>query len=468
MKDRPGPGTIVMDQHNFAHQIGKMLGKGGQGAVFTTGDPNVVIKALVDPVYGSIRRDEQEYDAFAAAIDEVRILDLPKELHIARPVHLLKRPYCGYIMRMMSDMEPIANLTNSPKGVGLKEFYLQHGGLRRRLQLLAEAARVLARLHGLPVVYGDISPANLFVSKRTDAREVWFIDSDNMRYTVDFGKKIHTPGYGAPEIVTGQRSNNTQSDIYSFAILAFEVLALLSPFEGELVTEGGGWDSDVNYTELAKKGQVPWVEDAEDDSNRSPAGIPRANVLSERLYELFQQTLGREGRANPASRPSLWRWYEVLRQAADATVACQHCGHTFYFGPDPVKNGCPFCGKPRAKICLARVLDAFRDPEGDSTVHVTPRLTKVFDVAEKPDYLYAYHTEVSLSDTPLEPRLEVRLGRGQASVWNLTGQEFTVEHGGREYRLAHDRIYDAESLEGLRIRIRVHEHRSRYIAFYMI
>lgn len=45
------------------------------------------------------------------------------------------------------------------------EGFLRTGGLHRRLRLLAKLARTLAKLHGRGLAYGDLSPANIFVSK---------------------------------------------------------------------------------------------------------------------------------------------------------------------------------------------------------------------------------------------------------------------------------------------------------------
>ena len=67
------------------------------------------------------------------------------------------------------------------KDVALLLFhYADTGSTRRRLFALSKCASILARLHSAGLVYGDISPNNVFVGDG-DSREVWLIDADNLQ-----------------------------------------------------------------------------------------------------------------------------------------------------------------------------------------------------------------------------------------------------------------------------------------------
>jgi serine/threonine protein kinase len=459
----------VTDDKGYRHQLSVKLGQGGQGAVFRTMDRNVVIKALVDGMTGEIVKNEVRYEMFKSDINEVRILKLPDGIHIAKPIHILKKPNCGYIMRLLSDMVPIRKLIVS-KDRDLKQFYLNTGGLRRRLHILAEAAKILTRIHSIPVVYADISPENVFISEDVSAKEVWFIDSDNMRHSVDFRKPIYTPGYGAPEIVKRTAGNNTLSDVYSFALLAFEVLALIAPFDGELILNGGGWDDeDKDYNAMAERGEVPWIEDEDDDSNFSDRGIPRRVVLSgnSNLRGLFQQTFSKAGRESPVSRPSMRKWYEVLTQAADATLTCKECGATFYIG----NNNCPFCNGIRERVCLAQVFDRYllEDDSGNQVEHYSKGVYKIFDITGKSEYQYlnSFHTGDSLLGSEIEDTFELSFER-VVIVRNLTRTEMTIVHQGHLKLLPALGMYDCADLDEAVIQIPIHETRTRHISFRMI
>jgi eukaryotic-like serine/threonine-protein kinase len=353
---------LLIDEEGHKHFIEKKLGQGGQGAVYTTKDKNIVIKVVLDET-GNIVKNEKKYNEYKNNIDEIRILNLSKKINVAKPILMLEKPYNGYIMRLVSDMMPIKKIMIPEKEEGLSEFYKKTGGLERRLKVLKNLASILLKLHSQSIVYADISPENIFISSDLDYNEVWLIDADNMRYQIDFTKPIYTPGYGATEIVKGISSNNTYSDIYSFALLAYELLTTISPFEGELVINGGedSWDSEdldneetsEDYYMKAEKGDVPWVNDLEDDRNFTEKGIPSEIVISKNIMELFHKTFSEEGRKSSNERPSMREWYDVLAKASNALIKCKECGNSFYIG----NNSCPFCDTVRENIYYAQIYD---------------------------------------------------------------------------------------------------------------
>lgn len=250
---------FVIDENGYKHYLDEVLGGGGQGITWKTKDPNILIKMKVHPSTGEPIVDEKEYEKFKRELDEVRILGIPDDIHITKPVSLLRKPYCGYTMQLLRDMKPIKYWIRPFDGTTEPGRFLYNtGGLRHRYELLMNTAEIFTRLYAHSTVYADISPENIFASGNLDSSEVWLIDADNMRYKFDVEKQIQTPGYGAPEIMKGEL-NSLQADEYSFAILAHEILTMNSPFYGELLTggEGGGWDDeDVDYADLASKGEV--------------------------------------------------------------------------------------------------------------------------------------------------------------------------------------------------------------------
>ena len=288
---------FVVDENGYKHYLEKEIGRGGQGITWQTKDPNIIVKMKVNPNTGEPVVDEIEYEKFKNELDEVRILNLPDDIHIARPVSLLQKPYCGYTMRLLKDMQSIKYWIRPFDGtVSPGLFFYKTGGMRHRYQLLMNTAEIFAKLYAHSAVYADLSPENVFASGSLESSEVWLIDADNMRYKFDVKKQIQTPGYGAPEIIKGEM-NSIQADEYSYAILAHEVLTMNSPFNGQLLIEGdgGGWDDEeVDYADLASKGEVAWIYDENDDSNRCKTGIgPKyalliiANIITRFFVNLF-------------------------------------------------------------------------------------------------------------------------------------------------------------------------------------
>jgi serine/threonine protein kinase len=190
----------VKDDGGRTHELVKELGAGGQGSVYATQDDRYVVKVLRLP-------DEPARERWLARLSAVRTLPLEK-LKIARPIRLLQRPHVGYVMEHIPGGVPLASLCHVPHTVASPgEWYVQTGGLRRRLEVLASTAHLLKQLHSLGLVYGDPSPANvLFNEKGT----VSLIDADNLRYaSKPLDDQVLTPWFAAPEVYAGRGGVNS-------------------------------------------------------------------------------------------------------------------------------------------------------------------------------------------------------------------------------------------------------------------
>jgi hypothetical protein len=154
------------------------------------------------------------------------------------------------------------------------------------------------------------------------------------------------------------------------AVIAFQVLTLAHPFIGDLVNDG-----EPELEEQAFAGQLPWIDDPEDDSNRAGFGVPRDWVLSPKLFEVFAQAFG-PGRMDPTKRPGTSTLADRLFSAADATVQCSSCSGTYYFN----SSECPWCDASRPAVVttvfhiwdpgLGTSGDILKRPKGDRKVPV--------------------------------------------------------------------------------------------------
>lgn len=340
----------VIDKNGVRYELDRLLGQGGQGSVYSIKGGRLAVKIVL----GGSR---PKRDRLRSQLTFVKRLPL-RELALAKPLEMLRPPYTGYVMELLTDMVPIKTLANPSKGQSPSvEWYLGGGGLRRRLLLLGNAAQILSQIHGKGLVYSDPSPDNIFISSVLDGQEVRLIDTDNLQYESDSSKAVYTPGYGAPELVNGISGASTLTDSYSMAIIAFQVLTLAHPFIGDLVNDG-----EPELEEQAFAGRLPWIDDPEDDSNRAGFGVPRDWVLSPKLFEIFAQAFG-PGRLAPTKRPGTSTLADKLYSAADATVQCSDCSGTYYFN----QSECPWCDAPRPTLVTTvfRIWDPGLGPEGD-------------------------------------------------------------------------------------------------------
>lgn len=373
-----------VDEYQNVHIQDKVLGQGGQGVVFRTKDPDLAIKLVTDES-GTPVTDEEFVERYSKRFKRVRLLPLPENLNISVPAALLQNN-AGYVMQLLSEMVPFSHfwldgksaenistddipvwLSAMPENEAKKiVHYYRTGGLRRRLHALYKCASLLARLHGNGMVYGDISPNNIFISEGLDDSAVWLIDADNIRFEITAGGSVvYTPKYGAPELVQGKDGGRPSSDCHAFAVVAFYLLSLIHPFVGKKVdgTDEGDWADEENDGEdvedKAYAGLFPWVDDQDDDSNSSDSGLPRTLLLTEKLISLFEGTFG-PGRTSPLLRPTIYHWPEALAQAADMTVTCPGCSMNYYYDfihPETEDHNCPYCKTQRPQMLI---LESYR------------------------------------------------------------------------------------------------------------
>lgn len=328
---------IVTDQNGVQYEVEHLLGRGGQGAVYAVKGGRLAVKIVGN-------RDSEHRDRLRNQLMHVRRLPL-QDLSLAKPLEMLRPPHTGYLMEMLADMVPLKSLIRPGKGEPASPaWYIASGGLRRRLLLLAKAAHILSCLHGKGLAYSDPSPGNIFVSSENTVNEVWFIDTDNLRYEADqqVAHNIFTPGYGAPELVRGRSGVTSLTDAYSMAVIAFQMLTLVHPFIGDWVSAG-----EPELEERAFAGEIPWVEDPAETCNRASFGIPRKWVLSPRLFKIFQRSFG-TGRMDPAYRPGCSEISERLYAAADSTIFCPSCKGSYYFN----SQSCPWCNASRSEFAI--------------------------------------------------------------------------------------------------------------------
>lgn len=353
----------VVDQYDNRHRLVAELARGGQGVVYRTADSDLAIKVP----FGEYTDAEHRFQ-MVLKYQLIRSLPIPRELPVALPLAVLQDDM-GYVMQLLGEMGSFHSCfesvqigpASSPETFPswLKDLdahaavrlwnYAKTGSTKRRLHVLAEIASVLSQLHTLGMVYGDLSPNNCFVGNG-ERPKVALIDADNLRYEqLTGGSTVYTPGYAAPEIVQGRDCSRPRTDVWSFAVLAFDSLTLQSPFSGRLVEEmeAGefGWDSlrrpsddHRGSNEHALMGDLPYIDDLDDPSNRSAGGIDRELVFTPEMAMLFQEALG-AGRLQPWRRPSMTFFAREMFRAHDTSIVCPECSMSYFSG----LASCPYC-----------------------------------------------------------------------------------------------------------------------------
>lgn len=112
------------------------------------------------------------------------------------------------------------------KGVSLRKM-LQHNPLplKKALEVLLQVCYAIGHLHTHGVIHGDLKPENILV---TDQNQVKIIDFGIAKVLAEPRDKLErfagTPIYMSPEAKENPRNASIQSDIYSIAIVAYELV----------------------------------------------------------------------------------------------------------------------------------------------------------------------------------------------------------------------------------------------------
>lgn len=304
----------VQDTKGSAYELREEMSRGGQGIVYRTQFPQVLIK-------GFTKKDVPARQRWRSHIAWLIRQDL-SELKLARPLVLLAEPRFGYVMELMDGLVPLQSLFDSFVNAEEEAVadYLHQGGLRRRVRILSQLARTLNQLHARGMLYGDLSPSNIFVSDDPAYAETWLIDCDNISLEAHSGLTLHTADYGAPEIVRGDALLSSLTDSWSFAVISYQLLTHNHPFKGELVSEG-----EPEEEEAALRGAHPWIYESQDDANQCFANLPIQLIEHSRLSELFSRCF-EQGRHRASERPSMAEWLEALTEIDERLFDCASCG----------------------------------------------------------------------------------------------------------------------------------------------
>jgi serine/threonine-protein kinase len=109
-------------------------------------------------------------------------------------------------------------------------------GMRQRLALVVQVARAVAHAHARLVVHRDLKPGNILVTPDGQVRLLDFgiagLMEDEGSVASDATRQLGpalSPDYASPEQIRGERVG-AQSDVYSLAVVAYELLSGARPY----------------------------------------------------------------------------------------------------------------------------------------------------------------------------------------------------------------------------------------------
>jgi len=217
------------------YEIRKLLGEGGVGKVHAAIDTELDREVAIKSLRPELANDESFVKRFRTEAKNLANLNHP---NITTLYSLFTQDGNLYMVMELvhgQALDKIITERNGPLGV------------KESLAIMSQACEGFAYAHSMGVIHRDIKPANLMI---TDSGLLKIMDfgiaraRGSQRLTRD-GSIVGTLAYMAPEQLRGQEGDE-RSDIYSLAIVLYEMLTGTPPFSADT-------DYDLMQAQINKK-----------------------------------------------------------------------------------------------------------------------------------------------------------------------------------------------------------------------
>lgn len=195
----------------------RVLGVGGQKRVYRGVHDEfgaVVVKCVLEP---SSRIDR-----------EIDIVRSHKFNNVPRIYEVLEVDWNGALSQVI--------IEEFVQGTSLSEI-IREGhryGIREVISFLRQGLAFLGEISDQGIVHRDIKPDNILVTEEGDYYFIDFgiaRDLDDVSLTQTGAGSPLTPGYGAPELYTGDKDKiDVKVDLFSLGVVAYELVSGSNPF----------------------------------------------------------------------------------------------------------------------------------------------------------------------------------------------------------------------------------------------
>lgn len=221
----------------FGHyEIIKQIGAGGMGEVYLAKDTRLERKTAIKILPGSVAHDEERMQRFVREAKSASALNHPNIITI-------------YEIGETDDTHFIA--TEYIEGATLRERLKSSPvNLKSALEMAIQVASALDAAHRTGIIHRDIKPENVMIrpdglvkildfgiAKLTEKPAVIDLEAATViNAQTQTGMIIGTAAYMSPEQARGE-TVDARSDIFSFGLILYEMIAGKPPFEGKNAIE---------------------------------------------------------------------------------------------------------------------------------------------------------------------------------------------------------------------------------------
>jgi tetratricopeptide (TPR) repeat protein/tRNA A-37 threonylcarbamoyl transferase component Bud32 len=202
------------------YELRKELGRGGMGLVYEAFDTSLSRKVALKEMRAEIAQSTRDKERFLAE---------------ARTVAKFQHPNIVSIYNILEESGRTFLVFEHVEGGGLDKILDEHRklGPDAALPLLKSIAAALDYSHSRKVIHRDLKPSNIMITEEGVVKVMDFGIAHEAKQTVSrltSAEAFGTMAYMPPEQELGQASR--ESDVFAFAVLAYETLLGQLPFPG--------------------------------------------------------------------------------------------------------------------------------------------------------------------------------------------------------------------------------------------
>lgn len=201
-------------------RVDRELGRGGMGVVYEATDLALGRKVAIKRMRDEVSANRRELDMFLA---EARLVAQLKHPNLVAIHHIFREAEVLYLVFEYVPGRTLSAVLEESERLALTEA-------RRVLRAIGAG---LDYAHANKVIHRDLKPSNVMISEDGSIKVMDFGIAHQAKKTVGRLTKADawgTPPYMSPEQELGNVSR--ESDIYSLAVLLYEMLTGRLPFEG--------------------------------------------------------------------------------------------------------------------------------------------------------------------------------------------------------------------------------------------
>lgn len=209
------------------YQVVRLLGEGAMGSVVLAEDPKIKRKVAIKLVKLDAVRSEADRHEF--------LMRFQREAEVSG---LLNHPgiVAIYDVGEVEGLGPFLAMeyvAGKPLDLLIKTGALT--SIKEKLRIAASIAEALDHAHAKGIVHRDVKPGNVMVGEdgRVKLMDFGIAKREDANLT-QTGTFLGTPSYASPEQIK-EGMVDARSDIFSFGVLAFELLSGQSPFPGNSI-----------------------------------------------------------------------------------------------------------------------------------------------------------------------------------------------------------------------------------------